>query len=420
MRKKISRLLRLAALVSICANSGLRAQWTGITSPWGQGIDDKVIANDSNIFLTNVLHLYRSTNDGRNWTNISGEIYAPSSPFLAGSILFVVGGDSGYVYHSTDNGLSWDSICKGLPSRTIGVLGGTETNLFAAGGYNFQRSIFRSTDSGASWVECGKDLPIGDYLNAVAVFGNSVFVGNYFATYGIYRSKDSGVSWKSVTAGLPKNSSLSALNAIGSVLLVGLGFGGGNGAIYRSTNDGETWIQSSSGLSSFDTVMEFAVRGSKVFVALDQGGVYYSNDSGQTWIPSSWPNANPLTRSIAATNQNVFVGGYLSGFWRRPLSDFNNTNAVNSATTPNSLSLATFPSPTTTRTTISFTLPESGTATLTLTDAAGREWPLVAPSWFAAGEHEVTWDASMYPSGVYLCRLIAGEESVAKRIVVIK
>ncbi len=79
-----------------------------------------------------------------------------------------------------------------------------------------------------------------------------------------------------------------------------------------------------------------------------------------------------------------------------------------------------FPNPATSRTTISFTLPAFGTATLSLTDAAGRERPLFAPAWFAAGEHELTWDASAYPSGVYLCRLIAGEESAARRVVVMK
>ncbi len=92
-------------------------------------------------------------------------------------------------------------------------------------------------------------------------------------------------------------------------------------------------------------------------------------------------------------------------------------NSVSLSSHPE-FSLQIYPAPTTSRTALSFTLPVSGVASLTLTDAAGREIPLLHSSWMDVGQHEVTWDASEYPSGVYLCRLTSGGESVTRRVVV--
>ena len=424
MRKYYS--LSLLTISIIFFSTGASAQWIFTPSPWGLGIYDRIIAIDSSVFLSNTDLIYQSTNDGQTWGVINNTITNPTWLSACDQILFAIGGDSGFVYHSMDYGVNWDSLCIGLPSYSIdihGQLGGSAKNLFACPGLGLPGNpgfVFHSSDSGSHWAKRGMGLPSNDFTARLAFVGSVVIASTYYGGHGVFRSTDSGVTWRPVNTGLPASFGVYSLGSIGPVLLAGLSYGGGDGAIYRSTNKGDTWVQSSSGLSSYDTVMNFATRGTMVFAALDQGGVYYSNDSGQTWKASSWPNANPLARTIAVTNKYVFMGAYNGGLWRRPLSDFNNSDAVSSPSTSSLLSLAAYPSPATTRTTISFTLPAPGTASLTLTDAAGREWPLAAPSWFAAGEHEITWDASQYPSGVYLCRLIAGEKSVAKRIVVLK
>jgi len=77
-----------------------------------------------------------------------------------------------------------------------------------------------------------------------------------------------------------------------------------------------------------------------------------------------------------------------------------------------------YPNPITSTSTISFTLPAASQVTLTVTDAAGRVRQLWPAGRLDAGQHEVTWDASNYPSGVYLCRLEAGGVSAARRVLV--
>jgi hypothetical protein len=82
--------------------------------------------------------------------------------------------------------------------------------------------------------------------------------------------------------------------------------------------------------------------------------------------------------------------------------------------------IRTYPNPLSQSTSITFTLAEANEVTLTITNALGCETPLLHSAWMDAGQHEITWDASNYPSGVYLCRLSSGGESVTDRVVVLK
>jgi hypothetical protein len=130
----------------------------------------------------------------------------------------------------------------------------------------------------------------------------------------------------------------------------------------------------------------------------------------------------------APTSQAPSVGG--PGMYVIKTDSLGNTDSLEidtfasqsqssvSVTPQPELSLKAFPDPITSLTTISFTLPAASQATLTLTDAAGRETPLLPAQYLSSGQHEVTWDATKIPSGVYLCRIEAGGESATRRVVV--
>jgi hypothetical protein len=82
---------------------------------------------------------------------------------------------------------------------------------------------------------------------------------------------------------------------------------------------------------------------------------------------------------------------------------------------PRALSLAAAPNPFNPVTRLSFTLERPGAARLAVFDLLGREVALPAAGEFAAGTHEVTFDASALASGIYVARLEAeGRTAVAK------
>ncbi|MCX6601614.1 MAG: T9SS type A sorting domain-containing protein [bacterium] len=65
-------------------------------------------------------------------------------------------------------------------------------------------------------------------------------------------------------------------------------------------------------------------------------------------------------------------------------------------------------------------MPSTQRVSLRLYDVLGREVAVLMNEIQTAGRHRLTFDASGMPSGVYLCRLEAGEMAQTRKIVLIK
>jgi hypothetical protein len=71
-------------------------------------------------------------------------------------------------------------------------------------------------------------------------------------------------------------------------------------------------------------------------------------------------------------------------------------------------------------TALRFTLPAAGWVKLQILDVCGRKVSDLVDGWRTAGSHAVTFDGSHLTSGVYLCRLSAGNARVALKLVLLK
>jgi parallel beta-helix repeat protein len=79
-----------------------------------------------------------------------------------------------------------------------------------------------------------------------------------------------------------------------------------------------------------------------------------------------------------------------------------------------------YPNPFNAQTSIRYMLPEPGNVKLTIYDLLGRQVETVLDEYRRAGVHTVTFDASRLSSGVYFCRLRAGDVVESKRMVLLK
>jgi hypothetical protein len=79
-----------------------------------------------------------------------------------------------------------------------------------------------------------------------------------------------------------------------------------------------------------------------------------------------------------------------------------------------------YPNPFNPTTNIKFDLPKSSLVKLTIYDALGREIETLVNEKLKEGSYQVNWNASQYPSGVYFYRLLAGDFSDTKKMVLIK
>jgi hypothetical protein len=78
-----------------------------------------------------------------------------------------------------------------------------------------------------------------------------------------------------------------------------------------------------------------------------------------------------------------------------------------------------YPNPFNPTTTIEFSLPQSGYVTLKIYSTVGEEVATLVSEKRSAGRYRVEWNASGFASGVYFCRLQAGQFVQTKKLVVL-
>ncbi|RJP80064.1 MAG: T9SS C-terminal target domain-containing protein [Candidatus Zixiibacteriota bacterium] len=79
-----------------------------------------------------------------------------------------------------------------------------------------------------------------------------------------------------------------------------------------------------------------------------------------------------------------------------------------------------FPNPFNPTTTLHYQLTAFSPVNLKVYDSAGREVAALVDGWREAGSHEVTFDASLLPSGTYFARLTAGEVTQVQKLILLK
>lgn len=138
----------------------------------------------------NYTKVYKSTNKGVNWPNIStGAPYSEASltdgtlEHIGGTLIMLGGvvnnNANGYVYHSNDYGVSFGSQVATLPytaKQHASCVKGTD--LFLACGMNAsntrQNKILKSSDKGLNWIEIGTHATVA--FPAMTVHNGKVIV----------------------------------------------------------------------------------------------------------------------------------------------------------------------------------------------------------------------------------------------------
>lgn len=71
-------------------------------------------------------------------------------------------------------------------------------------------------------------------------------------------------------------------------------------------------------------------------------------------------------------------------------------------------------------TTIEFSIPQSGSVTVTVYDILGREAETILNKQMDAGHHKLQWNASNVPSGIYFVRMQSGNFNQVRKISVLR
>lgn len=141
-------------------------------------------------------------------------------------------------------------------------------------------------------------------------YGNYVFIS--ISPLGLYRSSDNGTTWIQINNGLPSDSNWSGeIVAIGNELYYGLSLK--NYGIYKSTNFGNNWYSISNGLpTNIRNIYGLYAGQSTLYAAITDANynfyLYISTDFGNTWLNKNLPGQNYSINSLTELGNNIFTG----------------------------------------------------------------------------------------------------------------
>ena len=235
---------------------------------------------------------------------------------------FYMGSTGGGVWKTTNGGLLWENVSDGYFQRaSVGALAvaPSDPNVIYAGmgeatirgNVSHGDGVYRSTDAGSTWTHCGlaatrnigkvRVHPRDPDLVYVAAFGHAHGPN---AERGVYRSRDGGKSWEQIlTRGEGAGAIDLALDPNNPRILYAsfweahrgpyaLSSGGAGSGLFKSTDGGDTWtdISRNKGLPEKSVLGKIGIAVSAAqsgrvwaIVEAEDGAVFRSDDSGQTW-----------------------------------------------------------------------------------------------------------------------------------------
>jgi photosystem II stability/assembly factor-like uncharacterized protein len=234
--------------------------------------------------------------------------------------LFYMGTTGGGVWRTTDAGNTWQNISDGYFGGSVGAVAVSEWDnnvMYVGNGEKTVRGnvssgdgIWKSVNAGKTWTHMG--LSNARHIPRVRIHPKNpdiVFAGVLGDLYkpsndrGVYKSIDGGKTWSkklfaNENAGVvdliidPNNSRiLYATTWNVRRTPYSLSSGGKGSALWKSTDEGETWTNIStnkglpSGIWGISGVTVSPVNSDIVWALIEnkKGGVYKSTDAGKTW-----------------------------------------------------------------------------------------------------------------------------------------
>jgi len=388
--------LTLFAALAVMHTGALRAQWVQTNGSPNVDPAQCFFASGSDLFAGTRQNLFlRSTDNGANWWVVDT---VPILDYATPGVADIEGNDTNlfascYVglFRSTDTGNHWTEIDSGLlfPKDGLDLLNPplaiVGSNLFVG---TARHGVFRSTDNGKSWFAANKGMLNGDQVWCFAVSETTLFSG----VGGVFVSSNFGTSWDSLDNGLTNNW-ITVLAISDTNIFAGTGGGG----IFRSTDTGKNWIAVNAGLPTKNNIVNNIVVSGKYLFANDST-VFLSTDDGESWKAINEGLPGTYIYGLAVIGSNLYAGT-TRGIWRRSISDF----AAVTSNTVLSNSLSSYPNPLSQFTTISFSPEVSGYADVSIVNPLGVEIAHLFSGVVGAGNHSFTWNPTGVPDGMYEC-----------------
>ncbi len=342
---------------------------------WALGGDpfSTPLCNNYNVLL-------KTTNGGINWiTQISTTIYLLTD-------LCVTNSQSAFTSNA--------GIC--CPPFCIVSVGG----------------IHATTNAGANWFYTyGRASHSIFFLDSVNGWASSVEQSDVPPGLSfVLRTTNRGVNWQEIridtTNYVSKHLQFLDLN-VGYLI---------RDALYRTTDGGNTWM----------AMNRLVTNNSRnlFFVNPDTGwcagitGIIRTNDGGANWIQQT--NFGGVFSALHFEDKNIGWAVGRSGIIYKTVTGGLTSLETSSERISSFELFQNYPNPFNPSTSIEFAISRSGDVSLVVYSLDGKEVRTLVNEELSAGRHTVRFEADNIPSGVYLYKLVTGNSSVTKRMVLIR
>ena len=375
--------LLLLSAASLCAQplslkeaaANLPFRNIGPGNPGGRVDDIAVVESDPRIFYvaTAAGGIFKTENSGTTFTPITDKLpnstigdiaIAPSDP----SILYVGMGEANNrqssswgngVYKSMDAGKTWTHLGLG-DTHHIGRIVVHPTNpdivYVAAGGHlwgpNKERGVFKSIDGGKTWQNVlflNEDTGASDIAIDLQS-PNTLYVAMYQRRRtpwgfngggphsGLYKTVDGGANWTKLKGGLPETGETGRIGIDiyrKNPNIVYVSYENAKGGIFRSDNKGETWTHMSDYNPRpmyFSQIRVDPTNDQRVWLA--GVSLAFSEDGGKTWQQNVSRTIHADIHAIwidPSNSDHVFIGcdGGVNITWDRARTwDYVNTITI--------------------------------------------------------------------------------------------
>ncbi len=356
--------------------------------------------------------VYRTKNKGNNWTNpTSNTTKNLYDVDMWGTSAIAVGESGGSIY-SNDQGSTWTSVNSGTVARMlkVGFMAGSEK----AVAIGQSGTVLHTSNRGSTWVKDSTGAP--NHLNDVRFHDdkNGIIVGDNGT---VLRTTNGGVKWSIDTSHTRFDLKGAIITSSTEAYLVG----SNTTVLYTSNSALPVELLSLSASRTSENAV--AVRWS---VASESNNMGYAIDrlSDDSWKEIGFEKGEgTMALRKSYTYHDEAAPSSLLHYRLRQIDLDGAEHTLGTLTVApfgsvESLEMSITPIPSHTTSSISFSLPNATTVSITFYDMTGRTVMQIAPSEYMSGSYSLPLDVTGIVNGEYMVELRAGASRITKKIII--
>jgi hypothetical protein len=402
----------------------VNSQWTKVCDLYSGGAEGFA---DNGSYIYAVLTgdgVYRSTNDGVNWTLIYSGFGSNNLNTIVAKDSFVfVGSDQG-LFRSSNYGYNWLCV-KNASIISLTILNKNNTDNLIAGGLY----LFKTTNYGDNWITITSGIPKYPFIRALTNSEGFLYAGittSSIDSTGIYKSTNYGDNWTIMSQGY--NIDPRSLYSYSNLVI------SGGTKVYISTDYGYMWhnIPEMFNIINLYGITSLGIK--DIFISSWDNGCYVSNDTGATWQLKNEGLGNLKVTALYRYGNYLYVSlnplyGN-GGIYRRPISEVIGINNISTEIPNSSILYQNYPNPFNSKSKIKYQIGrnengkwnmENSFVVLKVFNILGKEVATLVNEKQNMGTYEVLFDAENLQSGVYFYTFeIDGMKYETKKLLYVK